>query len=60
MKAIITKASDNKYERVKEIKSLDDLIELGKDHALVVDFHTIWDCYRDYDVVIEIYDDWRE
>ena len=60
MKAIITKTSDYRYKRVKEIKSLDDLAKLGKDYSLVVTFHHSGDYYRDYDVVIEIYDDYRE
>lgn len=56
MKALITKTSDWKYKRKKEIKSLDDLAKLGKDESLIISFRE----HGDYDLVIEIYDTWRE
>lgn len=56
MKALILKTSDYKYKKVKEIKSLNDLAKLSKDYSLIISFRQNWD----YDVVVEIYDDYRE
>lgn len=58
MKALIFKTSDCGYRDVREIESLDDLAELGTEHPLVVDFNSLWGC--GYDIVVEIYDDYRE
>lgn len=59
MKALICKTSDYKYNDVREIESLDDLAELGKEYSLVVSFNSSWG-YNTYDIVVEIYDDYRE
>ena len=59
MKALICKKSDYKYKDVREIESLNDLAELGKEYSLVVSFNSRWG-YDFYDIVVEIYDDYRE
>lgn len=56
MKALIIKTSNPCYKRTKEINSLNDLAKLGKDYSLVVSFRENWK----YNLVIEIYDDYRE
>lgn len=56
MKALILKTSDYTYRDIREIVSLDDLAELGEEYSLVVNFNSHWS----YDIIVEIYDDYRE
>lgn len=64
MKALITKTSDWEYREVKEINSIEDIFKI---HPRVVlekidDAYTdlFGEKYKDFDMKIEIYDDWRE
>ena len=59
MKALITKTSSYRYKKVKEINSIDDLKKIAKaeNESLVINF----DPYDgEYDMIVEIYDDYRE
>lgn len=64
MKALIKKSSDWEYEEVKEVNSIEDIFKI---YSRVV-LEKIDDSYvplfgnkfKDYDLIIEIYDDWRE
>ena len=64
MKALITKASDWEYEDTKEVNSIEDILKI---HSRVVlekiddNYVSLFgNKYKDYDIKIEIYDDWRE
>lgn len=64
MKALITKTSDWKYKEVREIKSIDDIINIYRKLVITkIDdnyLEIIGEKYKDCDIEIEIYDDWRE
>lgn len=59
MKALITKTSSYRYKKVKEINSIDDLKKIAdaEDTSLVINFNP-WG--GNYDITVEIYDDYRE
>jgi hypothetical protein len=59
MKVLVLKASDDTYEEIKEINSLQDLQNIY--HSLVIDFENADDYgYSDINVIVRIYDDYLE
>ena len=64
MKSLITKTSDWKYKEVREINSIDDIINIYRKLVITkIDdnyLEIIGEKYKDCDIEIEIYDDWRE
>ena len=64
MKALVFKASDDKYHKIIEVNSVEDLLKLY--HCLVIenDKNTLQiykGCkYGDFELVITIYDGWMK
>ena len=57
----IRKASDYEYKEVKEINTLEELIEFFKENGDLILRDTLISENPDtQDMTIEIYDDWRE
>lgn len=65
MKALILKASDSDYKKLKEINTLDDILKINNSIIIEYDEQTL-DIYRvnkeykDIKLVITIYDWWVE
>ena len=64
MKALITKSSDWAYEDTKEVNSIEDILKINSRVVLKkIDdeyVHLFGNRYKDFDIEVEIYDDWRE
>ena len=57
MKAKIYKTSDPKFIDYKEINTIEELLEI---YDCLVVCKAKEEYEKDYDIIVEIYDDWRE
>ena len=64
MKALIAKSSDWEYEDTKEVNSIEDILKINSRVVLEkIDDEYVslfGNKYKDFDIKVEIYDDWRE
>ena len=61
MKALILKASDSDYRKIKEINNINDLLKIY--NSLIIDYSIdTLEIYKKYniDIVVTIYDWWVE